>query len=114
MTTELTTLAESYVRTTNAHDAAGFLALFAEDAVVQDVGREFRGRPAIHDWSRREIFDASVTLEVLDVAQRDGATILTTKVDGNFDRTGLPDPVIITHTVRVEGEKIVALVCQLA
>jgi hypothetical protein len=33
-----------------------------------------------------------VTLEVTAVAAKGGETIVTTKVDGNFDRTGLPDP----------------------
>jgi hypothetical protein len=33
------------------------------------------------------------TLELLRVEDRDGTTVVTTKVDGNFDRTGLPDPV---------------------
>jgi hypothetical protein len=55
-----------------------------------------------------------VTLEVIDVADRDGETIVTTKVDGNFDRTGLPNPVIINHHITAEGGKIVRLTCRLA
>ncbi len=47
-------------------------------------------------------------------ADDDGETILTTKVDGNFDRTGLPDPVMINHHFTVEGGKIVSLTCRLA
>ena len=38
---------------------------------------------------------------------------LRPKVDGNFDRTGLPDPVI-NHRVKVDGDKIIALTCRLA
>jgi hypothetical protein len=102
------------VRSINGHDAAAFLALFADDAVVNDAGREFRGRAAIKAWSDREIFDARVTLEVLDLAHSDGETRITTKVDGNFDRTGLPDPVIIIHRITVEGDKIIGLTCRLA
>jgi hypothetical protein len=114
MTTELPPLAESYVRATNEHDAAAFLGLFADDAVVDDGGREFRGLAAIKEWSDREIFAARVTLEVLGAAVRDGETAITTKVDGNFDRTGLPDPVIIIHRVKAEGDKMVGLTCRLA
>jgi len=111
---QLPPTAEAYVRSINDHDPAAFNALFAESAVVNDVGREFCGPAAIKAWSDREIFDAKVTLEVLDAADHDGETVVTTKVDGNFDRTGLPDPVVINHHVTIEGNKIVGLTCRLA
>jgi hypothetical protein len=114
MMTQLSPLAESYVEATNNQDAAGFLGLFADDAMVNDNGREFRGRRAIQEWSLREIFDAQVTLEVMDAVQRGGETVITTKVDGNFDRTGLPDPVIIDQHLTIKGDKIVGLTCRLA
>jgi hypothetical protein len=114
MTTQLPQTVATYIEAVNDHDAAAFMALFADGAVVDDVGREFRGRAAIKAWSDREIFDARVTLEVIDVAEHDGKTDLTTKVDGNFDRTGLPDPVIINQHFTVEGGKIVSLTCRLA
>src|SRR5258707_14347366 len=98
--------AEVYVRSINDHNPAAFNALFAEGAVVNDAGREFRGRAAIKAWSDREIFDAQVTLEVLNAVDRDGETVVTTKVDGNFDRTGLPDPVIIDHHITAEGGRM--------
>ena len=113
MTMQLSPAAKAYVRSINDHDRAAFIALFDEGAVANDIGREFRGLAAIKAWSDREIFDAQVTLEVIEVAERDGATIVTTKVDGNFDRTGLPDPVIINHHIRADGGKIVALTCSL-
>ncbi len=114
MTTTLSETADAYIRATNNHDAAAFIALFADGAVVDDAGREFRGRAAIKDWSDRDIFGARVTLELIDRANSDGETVLTTKVDGDFDRTGLPDPVIITHRITVAGDKIVELTCRLA
>jgi uncharacterized protein (TIGR02246 family) len=113
MSTQVQSLADSYLRAINDHDAKAFLALFADDAVVDDVGRKFGSRDAIRNWSDREIFDAAVTVEVINVADRDGETTVTTKVDGNFDRTGLPDPVIINHHLAVERGKIVRLTCRL-
>ena len=107
-------IAEAYVRSINDHHPAAFRALFADGAVVNDAGREFRGSAAIEAWSDREIFDAQVTLEVLSSIEQDGETVVTTKVDGNFDRTGLPDPVVIDHHLTVDGDKIVALTCRLA
>lgn len=114
MTTKLPPLAESYIRSTNGQDPAAFHGLFAGNALVDDNGREFRGLDAIKEWSNREIFAAQVTFEVVDAVVRDGETVVTTKVDGNFDRIGLPDPVIIDHHITAEGGKIVGLTCRLA
>lgn len=114
MTTKLPPIALAYIQATNNHNAAAFIALFAGGAIVYDAGREFRGIAAIKAWSDREIMDAQVTLEVLGAADRDGEVIITTKVDGNFDRTGLPDPVIINHHITAEGGQIAQLTCRLA
>jgi hypothetical protein len=114
MTTQLPATASAYVQSINDGDAPAFIALFADAAVVNDVGREFRGLAAIKEWSDREIFAPQVTLEVIDAVERDGESVVTTKVDGNFDRTGLPDPVIINHHIRAAGRKIVGLTCRLA
>src|SRR5262245_4607197 len=97
MTTTLPEIAAAYVRATNDHDLPAFLACFDENAVVDDAGREFRGLPAIRAWSEHEIMQAQVTLEVLDVDDRGREVVIMTKVDGNFDRTGLPDPLMISH-----------------
>src|SRR5437867_1932501 len=105
---------ETYVRAINAGDADTLLSSFAHDAVVKDVGREIRGLAAIKEWGDREIFAVNVTLEVVDVVERDGQTILTVKIDGAFDRTGLPDPLLMDHCFTLAGDKIAALTCRLA
>ena len=114
MTTTLPEIAAAYVRATNNHDPAAFIACFTENAVVNDAGREFRGKDAIKAWSDHEIMAAQVTLEVQGVTSRDGEVIIATRVDGNFDRTGLPDPLIIHHHITAEGGKIAQLSCRLA
>ena len=45
---------------------------FALNAVVKDVGREIRGIAAIKEWANQEIFAVNVTLDVREVAERDG------------------------------------------
>ena len=104
-------IADRYVQTINEHDAEAYLRLFADSATVDDVGRRFRGIAAIKAWSHSVIFDVRVTLKVLGQQENHDRVQLSTKVDGNFDRTGLPDPVIIVHDLVVEEERIVALTC---
>ena len=105
---------ETYVRAINARDTDAFQSSFAHDAVVNDVGREIRGMAAIKEWSDREIFAVNVTLHVMEAVERDGQTIVTVRIDGTFDRTGLPDPLLMDHSFTIAGDKIMALTCRLA
>jgi hypothetical protein len=114
MTTTLPEVAAAYVRATNNHDAAAFSACFSDNAIVNDAGREFRGEEAIREWSDREIMAAQVTFEILGVTIDGGEVIVATRVDGNFDRTGLPDPLVINHHITANGNKITHLACRLA
>lgn len=107
-------VAEGYVRSVNSDDAGAFKALFAEDAVVDDAGREFRGRDAIAAWAESDIFAVQVRLQVVDATESDHDALVTAIVDGDFDRTGLPDPVVIVHRISVRDDKIVRLTCRLA
>jgi hypothetical protein len=39
---------------------------------------------------------------------------VTVKVDGTFDRTGLPNPLVMDPCVTVVGDRIASLTCRLA
>lgn len=67
----------------NANDTDAFLASLTPDGVVDDWGREFRGPEAIRAWSDREFIGAAVSLEVTEVAERDGETVVAATVGGN-------------------------------
>ncbi|VTS01657.1 Uncharacterized protein OS=Clostridium pasteurianum NRRL B-598 GN=X276_07420 PE=4 SV=1: SnoaL_2 [Gemmata massiliana] len=113
MTAQLPSTAAAFLRTVNEHAPAGFITLFTEDAVVDDAGREIRGREAIREWAAHDIFAANVTFEVHNVSGTDGDATITTRVDGTFDRTGLPDPLIMTFRVVGERGKVSGLTCRL-
>jgi hypothetical protein len=84
----------------NANDSVAFLDCFTDAGVVDDWGREFRGREAIRGWSDREFIGARVSLEVTAVEGRDGATVITAQVGGD----GFNGP---SHfSFRVEGDKL--------
>jgi ketosteroid isomerase-like protein len=104
----------SFIRAVNDRDRNGFLATFANDAVVRDVEQEFRGLDAIKEWSDREIFDVNVTLQIVDLIERDDQTVVTFGVDGTFDKTGLPHPLLINHHFTLRGDKIAQFSSQLA
>ena len=85
----------------NAFETEAIMDTFTDDALVNDVQREFWGKDEIRGWVEREIVGAKVTVEVTDAIQHDGLTIVQGVYDGEYDKTGLPDPLILTHYVTV-------------
>lgn len=113
MSAQCARLPLEYVGAVNRRDAAAYLGLFAQDATVDDAGRTFHGHDEIKRWADADIFAAHVSFEVLDAELEDDRATITTKVDGTFDRTGLPDPVVISHHLEFAGEAISKLACRL-
>jgi hypothetical protein len=85
----------------NAFDTDAIMGTFADDALVNDVQREFWGKGDIRRWVEREIVGDKVTVEVADAIQHDGLTIVQGVYDGEYDKTGLPDPLILTNYITV-------------
>ncbi|HXB17096.1 MAG TPA: nuclear transport factor 2 family protein [Solirubrobacteraceae bacterium] len=96
----------------NGFDTDAIMGTFAEDALVNDVRREFWGNDAIRSWVEGEIVGDKVTIEVANAVQHDGLTIVRGAYDGEYDKTGLPDPLILTHymTVAEDTGKIANLI----
>jgi ketosteroid isomerase-like protein len=57
----------AYVDATNAHNIEALMATFTDDALVNDVSREFWGSDKIRPWLEREITGAKVTMDVVEV-----------------------------------------------
>ena len=99
----------AFIKAINDHSTEEFLATLTESAVITDEGQDYRGIAAIKEWSDEKCIGAKVTLKVINVIDRNGKTIVTAAVDGNFDKTGLPDPLYMDFHFIVDGEKIAAL-----
>jgi hypothetical protein len=102
-----------HVAATNRGDPDGLMATFASDALLNDARREFLGHAAIRAWADKEIFGDHVTLDVQTAYENYGDVILRARVDGDFDRTNLPDPVILTYYFSVRNDKITQLIVTL-
>jgi hypothetical protein len=100
----------AYIAATNAFDIDAFMATFADNALVNDHRNEFADPTTIRDWARREIIGDRVTMQPVDATRRGSAVAVTARIDGNFDKTGLPDPVLLTFYFTVDDERIVQLV----
>src|SRR3982074_3469775 len=96
--TALTGIAAEHIEAINAGDIDRTAATFAPDAYINDNRREFIGIDAIHDW---------VTYE--GVSQH-GDTVVRLAYDGAFDKTGLPEEIVMTNYFSVCDGKIVSLI----
>jgi hypothetical protein len=86
------------------------VATFASDAVVNDAHREYWGIEAIRRWVARELVGDRVTVEVTEVLDHHGDTIVRGRYDGDYDKTNLPDELILTNYFTVRDGKIVTLI----
>ena len=109
-TTVLDPVLAEFIAAVNAFDEDAIVATFADDALVNDVHREFWGREAIRRWVARELVGDRVTIAVTEVLDNHGDTIVRGRYDGNYDKTNLPDELILTHYFTVRDGKIVTLI----
>ena len=99
----------AFIEATNSHNTDELLAALTHNAVITDEGQEYRGIAAIKTWSDEKYVGAKVTLEVVDAVNSGDKTIVTVKVDGNFDKTGLPDPFLMDFHFTTHAGRIAAL-----
>ena len=99
-----------YVAAVNAFDEDAIVATFADDAFVNDARREFWGKDAIRRWVREEMVGDRVTLEPIELIEHHGHTILRGRYDGEYDKTNLPDELILTSYITVRHGMIGTLI----
>jgi hypothetical protein len=102
--TDLTGIVAEHIDAINAADTT-----FAEDAYVNDNHREFVGIDAIRRWVAKEMVGDKVTIEVREVLDHYGDTVVRGAYDGTFDRTNLPDDIVLTNYFSMRDGKIVSL-----
>jgi|SRR6267154_3882826 len=94
-----------YVKLENSGDVAALEACFAANAVVRDEGRSHAGLASIRHWAAEAKRKYGHTIAPLAVAQRDGETVLTARLTGNFPGS----PVTLQFSFVLEDGKITSL-----
>ncbi len=98
-----------HIRAVNAFDTEAIVATFAPDAYVNDNRREIVGLDAIRRWVEKEIVGDKVTMQVRQVDQHHGETIVRAVYDGEFDRTNLPQELLLSNYFTVRDGRIISL-----
>ncbi len=110
MSTELSGVIAEHIQAVNSFDIDAVVATFAEDAYVNDNRREINGIAAIRHWVENEMIGDSVTVDVTEVVGHYGDTIVRGRYDGTYDKTNLPENLVLSNYFSVRDGKIVSLI----
>lgn len=78
---------------------------FSENAVVKDEGHTYNGLAAIKQWKKDSSKKYTYTSEPFASENKDGKTIVTSRVTGNFPGS----PVDLRYFFDLDGNKIASL-----
>jgi hypothetical protein len=106
---QLPPVVAEHIAAVNAFDTDRIVRTFAPDAYVNDNRREVWGADAIRKFMDREFVGDRVTMEVREVVDNYGDIIVRAKFDGTYDKTNLPDELIMSSYFSIREDKIVSL-----
>jgi ketosteroid isomerase-like protein len=98
-----------HIDAVNAFDTDRIVSTFAPDAYVNDNRREIWGADAIRKFIEKEFVGDHVTMEVREVVDHYGDIIVRAKFDGTYDKTNLPDELVMTSYFGLRNDKITSL-----
>ena len=94
-----------YVEIENSGDVDALSQCFAPDATVRDEGHTYEGLPAIRQWKADTKEKYHHAVAPLEVAYRDGNTVLKAKLTGSFPGS----PVTLEFNFVLKEGKIASL-----
>jgi len=103
-------LVAAFVEAINGFDLERLMVTFADDALVNDQLRDYWGKTAIRDWAERDIIGERLTIAVTKVVKHYDNFIATADIDGNFDKRGLPDPLVLAFYFTPHNDLIIQLI----
>jgi ketosteroid isomerase-like protein len=98
-----------HIDAVNAHDTDRIVNTFAHDAYVNDNSREIWGADAIWKFMDKEFTGDRVTMEVREVIDHYGEIIVRAKYDGTYDKTNLPEVLVMTSYFTIHDGNITSL-----
>jgi hypothetical protein len=94
-----------YAAAENRGDTEVLDQCFAEEAVVRDEGQTIEGLAAIKKWKAETKKKYQHTIEPLAFGQKEGKTVVTNRLTGNFPGS----PIELEFVFTLKGDKITCL-----
>ncbi len=105
MSIHLPPAVQTYIDSVNSDRTDAQAAGFSNTATVQDEGRTYEGTSAISAWMAETKQKYGHTIRPLDVTEREGRTIVTATLTGNFPGS----PVQLQFVFGLKGDSITSL-----
>jgi hypothetical protein len=109
MPTSLPPVLAEHIAAVNAFDIDRIVATFAPDAYVNDNRREIVGIDSIRRFMTKEFVGDHVTMEVREVIDHHGDFIVRARYDGTYDKTNLPEELVMSSYFSIRDGKIISL-----
>lgn len=100
----------AFVEATNSFDLDRLMVAFADDALVNDQLRDYWGKAAIRLWADRDIIGEKLMIAITKLVKHYDSFVVTAEIDGNFDKRGLPDPLVLALYFTSHDDLIVQLI----
>jgi len=108
--TKLPAVIEMFINASNEHNGDKYISTFADDALVNDVARNFWGKDEIRNWADKEIIEPKITFKADEIVEHYGDFLITALVDGNYDKSKVPDPLYLDYFFTLRKDKIVKMI----
>jgi ketosteroid isomerase-like protein len=95
----------NYLAAVEAKDTDMLALCFADDALVHDEGRDYRGLDAIRSWKQETQTKYKYRVEPLDASVSGTTVKLRVRLTGDFPGS----PVDLDYTFRLANDKITSL-----
>ncbi|HKY31010.1 MAG TPA: nuclear transport factor 2 family protein [Candidatus Polarisedimenticolia bacterium] len=105
MSIHLPPAVRTYIDSVNADRTDAQAAGFSNTATVQDEGRTYEGASAISGWMAETKQKYSYTIKPTNVAKREGMTIITATLTGDFPGS----PIQLQFDFELKGDSITSL-----
>lgn len=99
-----------FISAVNEGDAEGIVRSFSEDALVNDELVDYWGLDQIRAWAERDVIGKRLAFYVVATVLRAERVVLTCHATGNFDGLGLPDPLVLSLYLSIQGDRIGQLI----
>ena len=109
MSTALPAIVAEHLAAVNAFDTDRIVATFAPDAYVNDNRREIWGTESIRAFYAKEFVGDHVTMEIREVIDHYGDILVRARFDGTYDKTNLPDELVMTSYFGIRDGRIVSM-----
>jgi hypothetical protein len=105
MILELPRPVATYLAAEKAKDTDMLVLCFADDALVHDEDRDYRGLDAIRAWKQEAEAKYQYVMEPLDASVSENTVKLRARLTGNFPGS----PLELDHTFTLANDKIISL-----